>query len=85
VLDTNVLWYRKKDMDKTYWVNGYITKTTDRKQRTKAPMIPSRVFFGDMPCANGFLPKRLPKRRPPLSAYQDMQNKRAIYRGLFHE
>jgi hypothetical protein len=31
-----------------------------------------------MPCAKGFLPKRLPKRSPPLSAYQDMQNSSAI-------
>lgn len=57
-------------------------RVTERKQRTKAPMMPSLVFFGEMPCAKGFLPKRLPKRRPPLSAYQDMQKSSAIYRGL---
>ena len=59
-----------------------MTRVTERKQRTKAPMMPSLVFFGEMPCAKGFLPKRLPKRSPPLSAYQEMQNSSAIYRGL---
>ena len=55
-----------------------MTRVTERKQRTKAPIMPSLVFFGEMPCAKGFLPKRLPKRRPPLSAYQDIQNSSAI-------
>ena len=55
-----------------------MTRVTERKQRTKAPMMPSLVFFGEMPCAKGFLPKRLPKRSPPLSAYQEMQNRRAM-------
>lgn len=65
-----------------YWVKGWMTRVTERKQRTKAPMMPSLVFFGEMPCAKGFLPKRLPKRSPPLSAYQEMQNSSAMYRGL---
>jgi hypothetical protein len=67
-----------KDIYKTYWEIGCIINVTDKKQRTNAPIIPSRVFLGEMPCAKGFFPKRLPKRRPPLSACQDMQNTRAI-------
>jgi hypothetical protein len=56
-----------------------MAETTHKKS---APMIPSKVFFGEIPWAKGLFPKRLPNRSPPLSAYQDRQNTIEIYFGL---
>jgi hypothetical protein len=57
-------------------------KTEEPMQRKIAPRIPSWVFLGDMPCAKGLFPIRLPKRSPPLSACHERQNVIAMYLGL---
>lgn len=57
-------------------------RRAERGQRIKAPKIPSRVFFGEMPWAKGVFPKSFPKRSPPLSACHERQKTTEINLGL---
>lgn len=50
--------------------------------KTNAPIIPSLVFLGEIPCAKGVWPKSFPNRSPPLSACHERQNKTEMYLGL---
>ncbi len=69
-------------IDVVYYVLRKLIMNTEMKHNTNAPIIPSCVFFGDMPWAKGLLPMRLPNIKPPLSACHDKQKTRAIKRGL---
>lgn len=53
-----------------------------KKLSMKAPNIPSVVFLGEIPYANGLFPYNLPNKRPPLSAYHVKQNVTIKYFGL---
>lgn len=56
--------------------------TEEAMHRKSAPRIPSCVFFGEIPCANGRFPHKLPNSSPPLSACHDRQKVIAMNRGL---
>jgi hypothetical protein len=53
-----------------------------KNANNNAPNIPSIVFLGDKVKAKGRFPNKLPKIKPPLSAYQQRQANTTNILGL---